>query len=355
MEGASLLGGATKLRGIAPKFGDTRWWQLVGLGFLAVSAIALRMNLGMVVTKYDPETGMAAKDSNMKIPLFLATTFFIAKVMVLPFVNWKPESIPARIYTKILLMTVLGAIGGILEYSSYQFCPISVVVMLRVGGLVSMTALESAFITRRSLLSWRSAGGLALVILGTAFAAWQHSEKEKWSAFAMLGISLALLSSLSDATEQVVMEDILQDEEFDLDVWTFTGVAGLMGLSFMLVLLGTAQFIPGDGHGGVQENTVHTLQVLGVVMVDMVSASQIAKSFGATTKEAVLSFRIIAAWIFGSIVFMALPGSGFGEEWFWTDLVMKSIGGVSIIAGVSLYLHFRREGEEDAGKVSATD
>ena len=30
MEGASLLGGATKLRGIAPKFGDSRWWQLVG-------------------------------------------------------------------------------------------------------------------------------------------------------------------------------------------------------------------------------------------------------------------------------------------------------------------------------------
>ena len=324
----------------------------------------------MVITRYDTETGEAAEDGSentMKIPLFLATTYFIAKLSVLPFVGWKPDSIPMRLYAKIFMMTVLGAIGGILEYASYQYCPVSVIVMIRVGGLVSITALQSAYITRRSVLGLKTSMALGVVILGTVFAAWHHSEHEQWSAYAVLGISLTSLSTLADSTEQVVQEDILQDEEFDLDVFTFTAVSGLCGSSFMIALLACAQFIPGQDTGGVQENTVRTMQVIfssgiltGVliillimVIIDMVAASALAKSFGATTKEAVLSFRIIAAWLSGTILFLVLPG--YGEAWPWSELVLKAIGGTVIIAGVFLYVKYRREEEEESGKVTAED
>jgi hypothetical protein len=324
----------------------------------------------MVITRYDTETGEAAEDGSentMKIPLFLATTYFIAKLSVLPFVGWKPDSIPMRLYAKIFMMTVLGAIGGILEYASYQYCPVSVIVMIRVGGLVSITALQSAYITRRSVLGLKTSMALGVVILGTVFAAWHHSEHEDWSEYAVLGISLTLLSTLADSTEQVVQEDILQDEEFDLDVFTFTAVSGLCGSSFMIALLACAQFIPGQDTGGVLENTVRTMQVifssgiltgvliilLGMVIIDMVAASALAKSFGATTKEAVLSFRIIAAWLSGTILFLVLPG--YGEAWPWSELVLKAIGGTVIIAGVFLYVQYRREEEEESGRVTAED
>jgi hypothetical protein len=42
---------------------------------------------------------------------------------------------------------------------------------------------------------------------------------------------LVLLSTVSDALEQVVCEVIVQEESVDVDVYTFAGVCGLIGRS----------------------------------------------------------------------------------------------------------------------------
>ena len=111
------------------------------------------------------------------------------------------------------------------------------------------------------------------------------------------------------------MEVILQEDVVDVDVWTFSGVCGLIGSGFMGLVLCVAQVLPGEDHGVLEDtgDTIRTLStclvVLALIVVtvllclgEMVSAAAIAKYYGVTTKEAILSFRIVAAWVFAVVI-----------------------------------------------------
>jgi len=350
--------------GTAPRLWDRRFRHLSGIGFICIITIGLRINTAKMVTVYDPETGKASDDVIFPKPLFLAATYFLGKLLILPFVGWQPSQWPRQVYGKISLMVVLGAVGGMLEYASVLYLPVSVVAMVRVAGLVFFTGFASAYFTQKSPMTWQIAGALSIVVAGAIVTSVYHVKSVEFESGAIVGIFLVLLSTISDAVEQVVCEVILQEESVDVDVYTFAGVSGLIGSAFMAVVLGLAQVVPG-GDNGVMEDSIDTFQQVSASAVvallllvtvvlcfgEMLSAAAMAKYYGVTTKEALLAFRIISAWAFAVIIYYSWEDYGFGEPVTVEGLIFKSIGGVLIIGGVLMYVHVRREAEEDMGKV----
>jgi len=325
------------------------------------------MNAAKILSLYDPATGKAPDDghTHFRKPLFLAASYFMGKLFILPFVGW-PDW-PAHLFAKLFLLITLGGIGGILEYSALMYLPVTIVAMLRVAGLVAFTAVGSAFITRRSTLNSKMGLALVVVVAGAALASYSHaSDADGLIVSAVLGLGVVMLSTLSDACEQLVAEIILHEQEVDVDVLKFSAVSGVFGCGLMGVLMGIAQVLPGDDHGCI-ENSVDTFHhiftswmcvslfvvILISVVIDMIGATFLTKFFGATTKESVLSFRIVGAWVIAVMIFLIMPSSGFGEEWDSATALAKTIGGVIIIAGVFMYVQWRREHEEEVGKVPA--
>jgi len=313
---------------------------------------------------YDPQTGKASDKVIFPKPLFLAATYFLGKLLILPFVSWQPTQWPPHVYGKITLMVVLGAIGGMLEYAAVLYLPVSVVAMVRVAGLVFFTGFASSYVTQKSPMTWQIASALTIVVAGACVTSVYHVKSVEFESGAVVGIFFVLLSTVSDSLEQVVCEVILQEGSVDVDVYTFAGVSGLIGSIFMACVLGLAQVIPGGDHG-VMEDSIDTFQqllasvaVLLLLLVtvvlclgEMLSAAAMAKYYGVTTKEALLAFRIISAWAFAVIIYYSWEDYGFGEPVTVEGLIFKSIGGVLILGGVLFYVHVRREAEEDMGKV----
>jgi hypothetical protein len=64
-----------------------------------------------------------------------------------------------HVYGKITLMVIFGAVGGMLEYGSVLYLPVSVVAMVRVAGLVFFTGFASSWLTQRSPMTWYSREG----------------------------------------------------------------------------------------------------------------------------------------------------------------------------------------------------
>eukprot|EP00802_Teleaulax_amphioxeia_P019186 Tamp_19409.p1 GENE.Tamp_19409~~Tamp_19409.p1 ORF type:complete len:392 (+),score=83.13 Tamp_19409:56-1231(+) len=350
--------------GTAPRLWDRRFWHLASIGLICIVTIGLRINTAKMATVYDPETGKASDTAVFPKPLFLAETYFLGKLLVLPFVGWQPSRWPTHVYGNIALMVVLGAVGGMLEYASVLYLPVSVVAMVRVAGLVFFTGFASAYITGKSPMTWQIGLALSIVVAGACVTSVYHVESTGFDSGAIVGLVLVLLSAVSDSLEQVVCEVIVQEESVDVDVYTFAGVCGLIGSGFMGLVLCVAQVLPGDDNG-VLEDSVGTfgqifsswglgiLIFLTVVLClgEMISAAALAKYYGVTTKEALLSFRIVAAWLFAVIIYYAWSDYGFGEAVTWRGLAYKSLGGVLIIGGVLMYVHVRREAEEHLGKV----
>ena len=98
--------------GTAPRLWDKRFWHLVAIGALCIVTIGLRINTAKMATVYDPATGKASEEVVFPKPLFLATTYFLGKLIILPFVQWQPAQWPSRTYYLITVMVILGAIGG---------------------------------------------------------------------------------------------------------------------------------------------------------------------------------------------------------------------------------------------------
>jgi drug/metabolite transporter (DMT)-like permease len=350
--------------GTAPRLWDRRFWHLAAIGLICIVTIGLRINTAKMATVYDPETGKASEALVFPKPLFLAETYFLGKLLILPFVGWQPSRWPSHLYGKITLMVVFGAMGGMLEYASVLFLPVSVVAMVRVAGLVFFTGFASAYITGKSPMNWQIGLALTIVVAGACVTSVYHVGSTSFETDAMIGLLLVLLSTISDALEQVVCEVIVQEETVDVDVYTFSGVCGLIGSAFMGIVLCVAQVFPGDDNG-VLEDSVETLGQLssswGLALLiaatvvlclgEMISAAALAKYYGVTTKEALLSFRIVAAWLFAVIIYYAWGDYGFGEAVTWEGLAYKSLGGFLIVGGVFFYVHVRREAEERLGKV----
>lgn len=349
--------------GTAPKLWDMRFWHLTFLGTICIATIGLRINTAKMATVYDPSTGRASDETQFPKPLFLATTYFLGKLLILPFINWQPSRWPLHVYGKITLMVVLGAIGGMLEYGAVMYLPVSVVAMVRVAGLVFFTGFASAYITQRSPMTWQIALALTVVVAGACITSVYHIRSTNFNDGAIMGIVLVLLSTGSDALEQVVCEVIVQEDSVDVDVWTFAGVSGLIGSGFMGLVLCVSQFLPG-GDNGVLEDTVGTIAAmrdwvlllliaLTVVLClgEMLSAAAMAKYYGVTTKEALLSFRIVSSWAFAVVIYYSLNQYGFGEPVTVPDLVYKGLGGMLILGGVVFYVYVRREAEESIGKL----
>jgi len=99
-------------------------------------------------------TGKASDEAIWPKPLFLAATYFLGKLLILPFVSWQPSQWPLHVYGKITLMVVFGAVGGMLEYGAVLYLPVSVVAMVRVAGLVFFTGFASSWLTQRSPMTW---------------------------------------------------------------------------------------------------------------------------------------------------------------------------------------------------------
>jgi len=351
--------------GTAPRLWDKRFWHLVVIGAFCIVTIGLRINTAKMATVYDPETGKASDDVVFPKPLFLATTYFLGKLLILPFVQWQPAQWPARTYYLITIMVVLGAIGGVLEYASVMYLPVSVVAMVRVAGLVFFTGFASAYITQRSPMTWQIAAALTIVVAGACVTSVYHASISEFDSSALIGLGLVLLSTVSDALEQIVCEVILQEESVDVDVFTFAGVCGLIGSGVMGVVLCVAQMLPGPDNGAMEDSlgtlgalsSSFTLLLLIIVTVvlclgEMISAAALAKYYGVTTKEALLSFRIVAAWLIAVIIYYSFEEYGFGEAVTVDGVIYKALGGVLIIGGVIFYVHVRREAEEEAGKIA---
>ncbi|EKX34636.1 hypothetical protein GUITHDRAFT_119181 [Guillardia theta CCMP2712] len=350
------------LLGIAPRLGDQRFYQMLGLAFIAILTIGLRMNFAKMASVYDPELGHGSEEGGSRFskPLFFASTYFLGKILILPFCNWSPRSLPRHIYYKIFVMVSFGAVGGMLEYSSMMFLPVSIVVMVRAAGLVAFTALGSAYISQRSPMNPWIALSLLLVIGGSVLACFVHVHTSAVTSLAIVGIVLVVLSTMSDGLEQVVAEIALQERSMDVDVYVFTGVSGLMGCGIMFAVLFMAQLLPGSD-GEVLEDSLGTISaifsdwilgllILGTILMslfEMIAATAINKYFGATTKESVLSFRIVGAWGISLLIFAILPGSGFGEPFDGGVAVLKLVGGALIIAGILFYVHNRRSAEDE--------
>jgi len=356
------------LLGVAPKIGDKRSFDLLLLSLGAVVAIGLRVNAAKVATQYDYETGVAkpsAEESIFNKPIFLASTYFMGKALVFPFVMHRLSGFKFDVYTRIFLLVCLGGTGGILEYSSVVYLPVSIAGMIRVGGLVTFTALGSAYLTRKSSLDLPMGISLALVVVGVVIASVHHLHAADFQPSQVLGIMLALASSVADSAEQWVSEDVLQDDTGeDVDVWVMTGICGVMGLALFVVLLVIAQLLPGNDYGS-QENTLMTFQALGdswvltlvlifvmtMGLVQMLTATALTKYFGVTTKESVLAFRICGIWLLAILLHFFMSDWGFGESVTPTTAAVKVIGGAAIIAGTIAYIHFRRRHDEETGKV----
>eukprot|EP00960_Hanusia_phi_P044698 756777-Hanusia_phi.AAC.4 len=351
----------TPLLGAAPRLGDNRFYQLVGLALIAILTIGLRMNFAKMASVYDPELGHGSEggENIFSKPLFFASTYFLGKILILPFCNWNPRTFPPHIYYKVFVMVSFGAVGGILEYSSMMFLPVSIVVMVRAAGLVAFTALGSAYISQKSPMNTWIALSLVLVIGGSILACFVHVHTTAVTSLAVVGIILVVLSTVSDGLEQVVAEIALQDRSMDVDVYIFTGVSGLMGCGIMFIVLLMAQLLPGSD-GGVLEDSLATvssiyydwvlaLLVLGTIVMslfEMIAATAINKYFGATTKESVLSFRIVGAWGISLFIFALFPASGFGEPLVGEVAILKLVGGALIISGILFYVHNRRSAED---------
>ena len=354
--------------GTAPRLGDRRFWHLCLLGLTCIVTIGLRINTAKMAVVYDPQTGRASDAVTFPKPLFLATTYFLGKILILPFVGWQPSQWPLQVYWKIFVMVVCGAVGGMLEYASVLYLPVSVVAMLRVAGLVFFTGFASAYVTQRSPMTWGIAGGLTIVVAGAVVTSVYHVGTQEFSDGALLGLCFVFLSTVSDALEQVVCEVILQEETVDVDVFTFAGVCGLIGSAFMGLVLCIAQVLPGSDNGVLEDSvsTMHTLATSAVVLLlvvvtivlclgEMVSAAAMAKYYGVTTKEALLAFRIVAAWAVAAAIFYSFPWYGFGEPVTAEGLLFKGLGGGLIISGVLVYILMRRGAEEAQGKVISVD
>ena len=224
--------------GTAPRLGDRRFWHLCLLGLTCIVTIGLRINTAKMAVVYDPQTGRASDAVTFPKPLFLATTYFLGKILILPFVGWQPSQWPLQVYWKIFVMVVFGAVGGMLEYASVLYLPVSVVAMLRVAGLVFFTGFASAYVTQRSPMTWGIAGGLTIVVAGAVVTSVYHVGTEEFSDGALLGLCFVFLSTVSDALEQVVCEVILQEETVDVD-----GIAGTVGDGIALLFDQSALFL----------------------------------------------------------------------------------------------------------------
>eukprot|EP00287_Rhodomonas_sp_CCMP768_P005655 CAMPEP_0196732734 /NCGR_PEP_ID=MMETSP1091-20130531/12053_1 /TAXON_ID=302021 /ORGANISM="Rhodomonas sp., Strain CCMP768" /LENGTH=104 /DNA_ID=CAMNT_0042076043 /DNA_START=18 /DNA_END=328 /DNA_ORIENTATION=+ len=99
----SVEEGDKRLLGIAPKLFDRRWWLLLFLSVATILSIGVRMNTAKILTQYNPETGQAAEggEAHFRKPLFLAATFFLGKLCLLPFVGW-PTDWPTHLFWKML-------------------------------------------------------------------------------------------------------------------------------------------------------------------------------------------------------------------------------------------------------------
>ena len=183
-------------KGTAPRFGDRRFWHLCAVGLFCIVTIGLRINTAKMAVMYDPETGRASKETVFPKPLFLAETYFLGKLLILPFVGWRPGDWPKHVYGNTAVMVVLGAIGGMLEYASVLYLPVSIVAMLRVAGLVLFTGFASAFITKKSPMSWNICGALTLVVTGACVTSVYHVHEEHYSFHAGLGLFFVLLSTV---------------------------------------------------------------------------------------------------------------------------------------------------------------
>ena len=253
--------------GTAPRLWDKRFWHLSVIGAFCIVTIGLRINTAKMATVYDPETGKASEDDVMfPKPLFLATTYFLGKLIILPFVQWQPAQWPVRTYILTTVMVILGAVGGVLEYASLLYLPVSVVAMVRVAGLVFFTGFASAYITRKSPMTWQIASAMTIVVAGACVTSVYHASISDFDTGALVGLMLVLLSTCSDALEQVVCEVILQEESVDVDVFTFSGVCGLIGSVVMGLVLCVAQIIPGPDNG-VMEDSIGTFSALSTSLV----------------------------------------------------------------------------------------
>jgi len=355
-----------RLLGIAPKLFDSRWWILIGVSTATIVSIGVRMNAAKILSLYVPETGVAAEDHHtvFRKPLFFAMTYFLGKLLLLPFVGF-PWDWPHHLLFKIFCLVTLGAVGGILEYNALMYLPVSVVVMLRAAGLVGFTALGSAYITQRSTLNAKMGMALLAVVLGVGIASYMHmSDEAGWKVSAVIGIGVVVLSTVSDSIEQLVGEVVLHEQALDVDVLRFTVVCGVFGSCVMCFFMLIAQLLPGEDNGHTEDtvDSLHRLFTSGMSLVflviivlscltEMIGASFIMKGYGATTKESVLSFRIVGAWFLACLVYAVAPATGFGEEWETETAELKMVGGAFILAGLLLYVHFRREHEEELGKV----
>lgn len=180
-----------------------------------------------------------------------------------------------------------------------------------------------------------------------------------WQMFG--GMSLIVVSQAVQAA-QITFEDFFLSS-MNISPLKIVGFEGLWGSAAMLlVLLPIVQRLPGKDGGGVHEDSLDTLHMIGsngvlvaILLIDMaallfynVSGMCVTGNLGAVFRTVLETTRTLFVWLVGLLLFYTPLGFGqLGERWTVFSF-MQAAGFVVLVGGTMIY----GRGDENEEKVA---